>query len=57
MFYAPVLCPGGVGNAGGEMSGKSCEQRNSAAIRLLDRLIPLIGRQISAVRRRSGICV
>jgi hypothetical protein len=30
---------------------------NSAAIRLLGRLIPLIGRQISAGRRRSGIRV
>ena len=30
-------------------------QTNSAAIRLLGRLIPLIGRQISAVRRHSGI--
>jgi hypothetical protein len=39
------------------MSGKSCGQANSAAIRLLGRLIPLIGRQISAVRRRSGIRV
>jgi hypothetical protein len=36
---------------------KSCGQTNSAAIRLLGRLIPLIDRQISAVRRRSGIRV
>ena len=37
------------------LRGKSCEQTNSAAIRLLGHLIPLIGRQISAVARRSGI--
>ena len=36
---------------------KSCRQKYSAAVPLFGPLIPLIGRQNSAVRQRSGICV
>jgi hypothetical protein len=36
-------------------SGESCGQTNSAAIPLISRKIPLLGRKNSAVRQRSGI--